>query len=55
MDIYRIKTKNDNVIIFHIYYNVYGKIDKQIIYIKKSYKAILRVKSEIHSIKTIFY
>jgi len=55
MNIYRIKTQNDNVIVFHIYYNVYGKIDTQIIYIKKSYKAILRIKSEICSIKTTFY
>ena len=55
MNVYRIETKTDNVIIFHIYYNKYGKIDTQIIYVKKSYKAIQRIKSEICSIKTIFY
>lgn len=55
MNIYRIETQTDNIIIFHIYYNCYGKIDTQIVYIKKSYRAIQKIKSEICSIKTYFY
>ena len=54
MDVYKTIETND-VIIFNIYYNCYGKIDTQITYIKLFSNAIQKIKSEICSIKTSFF
>lgn len=54
MEIYKIIETNE-VIVFNVYYNRYGKIDTQIIYIKIFSNAIQKIKSEICSIKTTFY
>ncbi len=54
MDIF-IAIQTNDVIIFHIYYKRYGKIDTQITYIKLFSNAIQKIKSEMCTVKTTFY
>jgi len=54
MDVFKV-IQTEKVIIYHIYYKCYGKIDTQIAYIRTHFNSIEKVKSEICSIQQYFY